>query len=107
MRELELDHYADPPEAALPGSYPAPAPLYRPSWSVRASEAKLRTVDGGTNDEGTKRRPYSAASPSLDAALAMQLRPGLGVGADAAWLVRFVMAIFGWCTVLVSGRGEE
>lgn len=88
----------------FPGGFPS-----RPSWSVRASEAKLRKVesDGGHVQSGASaaRRPYGAA-PQFDAALAMQLRPGLGVNADAAWLVRFVMAVFGWCAVLVSGRRE-
>ncbi|KAF8892803.1 hypothetical protein CPB84DRAFT_1645585, partial [Gymnopilus junonius] len=43
-----------------------------------------------------------ARSP-LDIALAMQLRPGLGAGADPAWMVRFLMAMFGWLAVVVSG----
>ncbi|KAJ7216324.1 hypothetical protein GGX14DRAFT_495987 [Mycena pura] len=42
----------------------------------------------------------------LDAALAMQLRPGFGVGSDGAWLVRFLMSFFGWLAVLISG-GQE
>ncbi|RDB28175.1 hypothetical protein Hypma_001539 [Hypsizygus marmoreus] len=48
------------------------------------------------------RRPRSA----LDIALAMQLRPGLGVGADPAWMVRFLMSMFGWFALLISGAGE-
>ena len=51
-----------------------------------------------------KRRPI-VRSP-LDIALAMQLRPGLGAGADPAWMVRFLMAMFGWFAILVSGQGE-
>jgi len=43
----------------------------------------------------------------LDVALAMQLRPGLGVGADPAWMVRFLMAVFGWFAVMIAGRGGE
>jgi len=43
----------------------------------------------------------------LDVALAMQLRPGLGVGADPAWMVRFLMAMFGWFAVMIAGRGGE
>lgn len=86
----------------FPGSFPS-----RPTWSVRASEAKLRKVESNgelpRSGVSAGRRPYGAA-PQFDAALAMQLRPGLGVGADAAWLVRFVMAVFGWCAILVSGR---
>ncbi|KAJ7161755.1 hypothetical protein C8R46DRAFT_904706, partial [Mycena filopes] len=46
----------------------------------------------------------------LDAALAMQLRPGLGLGADGAWLVRFLMSFFGWLGCLLlgmrTGRGR-
>ena len=41
--------------------------------------------------------------PELDLAFALQLRPGLGLGADAAWVVRFLMAMFGWMTVFVGG----
>ncbi|KAF9269519.1 hypothetical protein L218DRAFT_850943 [Marasmius fiardii PR-910] len=49
----------------------------------------------------TQRRPVRRSA--LDIALAMQLRPGLGVGADPAWMVRFLMAMFGWFVVLISG----
>ena len=42
----------------------------------------------------------------LDIALAMQLRPALGIGADPAWMVRFLMAMFGWLTLLVGQHGE-
>ena len=88
----------------FPGGFPS-----RPTWSVRAAEAKLRKVESNSelsqSRASASRKPYGAA-PQFDAALAMQLRPGMGVNADAAWLVRFVMAVFGWCAVLVSGRRE-
>lgn len=45
-------------------------------------------------------RAYSVPLPQLDIAFAMQLRPGLGLGSDSAWLVRFLMTMFGWMTVL-------
>jgi hypothetical protein len=38
----------------------------------------------------------------LDVALAMQMRPGLGAGADPAWMVRFMMSVFGWLAVAMS-----
>jgi hypothetical protein len=38
----------------------------------------------------------------LDVALAMQMRPGVGAGADPAWMVRFMMAVFGWLAVTMS-----
>ena len=40
----------------------------------------------------------------LDIAFALQLRPGLGLGADSAWLVRFLMAMFGWMTFFIGGN---
>jgi hypothetical protein len=46
------------------------------------------------------------AAAAVDLALAMQLRTGFGATADAAWLMRFVMALFGWIAVLVGGGGE-
>ena len=89
-----------------------------PSWSIRASESQPLSIPGAYNfdplplpfSESTTetgevtRRPYSERNPEIDIALAMQLRPGLGEGADAAWLVRFLMGIFGWMTVMVSGN---
>ena len=91
-----------------------------PSWCIRASESQPLSVpgayifdplplpfSGSTTETGeVTRRPYSERNPEIDIALAMQLRPGLGEGADAAWLVRFLMGIFGWVTVVVSGNGQ-
>ena len=91
-----------------------------PSWSIRASESQPLSIPGAyvfdsfplpfsevaTDNGEVTRRPYSDRNPEIDIALAMQLRPGLGEGADAAWLVRFLMGIFGWVTVMVSGNGQ-
>ncbi|KAF9648214.1 hypothetical protein BDM02DRAFT_3115683 [Thelephora ganbajun] len=91
-----------------------------PSWSIRASESQSLSIPGAyvfdplplpfseaTTENGeVTRRPYSDRNPEIDIALAMQLRPGFGEGADAAWLVRFLMGIFGWVTVVVSGNGR-
>ncbi|KAH9886315.1 hypothetical protein C8Q73DRAFT_769327 [Cubamyces lactineus] len=43
----------------------------------------------------------------LDIAFALQLRPGLGLGADSAWIVRFLMTMFGWMTVLIGAGRQE
>ena len=51
-------------------------------------------------------RPGNAAA-AVDLALAIQLRTGFGATADAVWLMRFVMALFGWIAVLVGGGGER
>ena len=52
-------------------------------------------------------RALGNAPMAVDLALAMQLRTGFGATADAAWLIRFVMALFGWIAVLVGGGGER
>lgn len=48
------------------------------------------------------RKAYRSPVPELDIAFALQLRPGLGLGSDPAWIVRFLMAMFGWMTVLIG-----
>ncbi|KAI0088330.1 hypothetical protein BDY19DRAFT_994236 [Irpex rosettiformis] len=53
------------------------------------------------------KRAYRAPVPQLDIAFALQLRPGLGLGSDPAWLVRFLMAMFGWMTILWGGTGVQ
>ena len=110
----------DPDFLPLPdhNSQQSPPTNTPPSWSIRASESQPFSVPGAyifdplplpfsesTTETGqVTRRPYSERNPEIDIALAMQLRPGLGEGADAAWLVRFLMGIFGWMTVMVSGN---
>ena len=110
----------DPDLLPLPDHHnqQSPSTNLPPSWSIRASESQSLSVPGAyifdpiplpfsesTTETGEAiRRPYSERNPEIDIALAMQLRPGLGEGADAAWLVRFLMGIFGWMTVMVSGN---
>lgn len=105
----QVETFSD--DIAVPGGLPLRGDTMqeldtpRPSWSLRASEASalLRA-----SDERERRRGYGQFTvPGLDAALAMQLRPGFGMGADAAWLVRFVMALFGWCAILMSGSDRS
>jgi hypothetical protein len=75
------------------------APVERnlqPAWAMVASDEQRRP-DART---GT-------AAPAIDLALAMQLRTGFGATADAAWLMRFLMALFGWIAVIVRGGGER
>ncbi len=74
-----------PAEGALP-----------PAWSVMVPD-ELPRIDARTD----------SAAAAVDLALAMQLRTGFGMTADAAWLMRFVMAVFGWVAVLVGGSGER
>lgn len=86
----------------------------RPAWSVRAIDSPAL---GLSSREGCveatpqllvhpRRRAYRSPVPEFDIALAMQLRPGLGIGADSAWMVRFLMAIFGWFAVALTGNAR-
>jgi hypothetical protein len=68
----------------------------RPAWAMVASDEQ--------NQSDTRTANAAAA---VDLALAMQLRTGFGATADAAWLMRFVMALFGWIAVLVGGGGQR
>ena len=120
-------------ESSLPGAFPEPLKLTGSSdidiiaptitiaaltstllsTSIAAASSSVSSTSTTTATSSStaletspvvKRRPI-VRSP-LDIALAMQLRPGLGVGADPAWMVRFLMAMFGWFAILVSGQGE-
>jgi len=98
---------------ALPGSFPdSQAPSLSDSSSssnttttTTTTTSINKTISALMSTPDTTRRMRVSRSP-LDIALAMQLRPGLGVGADPAWMVRFLMAMFGWFAILVSGQGE-
>jgi hypothetical protein len=83
-RTIQLQGDA-PVEGALP-----------PAWSMVVPGEQPRTGAHTSN-----------AAAAVDLALAMQLRTGFGMTADAAWLVRFVMALFGWVAVLVGGTGDR
>jgi len=84
LRRVVQLHEDPPVEGTLP-----------PAWAMMVPDEQPRT--------GARRGNAAAA---VDLALAMQLRTGVGMTADAAWLVRFVMALFGWVAVLVGGTGE-
>lgn len=124
-----VSHFDDPPLPSL-GSCPLDQPTAdrstplvrglcspndaRPAWSVRAIDSPalgLSSREGGVDATPQllihpRRRAYRSPVPEFDIALAMQLRPGLGIGADSAWMVRFLMAIFGWFTVALTGTAR-
>ncbi|KAF9219200.1 hypothetical protein BS17DRAFT_718236 [Gyrodon lividus] len=89
-----------------------PAPVSRPAWSVRAVDCPplgLSTSEATIDSTSQslihpRRRAYRSVVPEFDIALAMQLRPGLGIGADSAWMIRFLMAIFGWFAVALTSN---
>ncbi|KAG7095541.1 hypothetical protein E1B28_006280 [Marasmius oreades] len=103
--------------ASLPGAFPTDISTVNEKngtvvVSVDVLAASIEPQSQVENEDGqvistsltappTRRRPVHRSA--LDIALAMQLRPGLGVGADPAWMVRFLMAMFGWFVVLISG----
>lgn len=97
------DDRSTPPQACVHTTIDpeAPEPPARPSWSVRvASSVPAPLLSPLIHPRS---RAYRAV-PEFDIALAMQLRPGRGVGADPAWMVRFLMAIFGWFAVALTGN---
>lgn len=49
-----------------------------------------------------RRRAYRSPVPELDVAFAMQLRSGFGLNSDSAWLLKFLVAMFGWVTVIMG-----
>jgi hypothetical protein len=118
-------------ESSLPGAFPELVKstnssdtdtIVAPTITIAALTSTLLTTSIAAASSSTSNTPASSTtaletSPPLikrrpivrsplDIALAMQLRPGLGVGADPAWMVRFLMAMFGWFAILVSGQGE-
>ncbi|KAI9438309.1 hypothetical protein H4582DRAFT_1954147 [Lactarius indigo] len=86
LRRVVQLHGDAPVEGTLP-----------PAWAMMVPDEQPRTGAHTGN----------AAAAAVDLALAMQLRTGVGMTADAAWLMRFVMALFGWVAVLVGGSGER
>lgn len=110
----------------------SPTLTSKPLWSVRAADAPSlgladqssftaynRTESSTPQPPGAlfaddapemveiqRPRPTLPRQP-LDIAFALQLRPGLGLGADSAWLVRFLMAMFGWMTFFIGGGPRQ
>ena len=104
----------------------------KPLWSIRAADAPALGLSGSSSSSPSHSRSESPAptlpgalfaddAPEvqvqrprartprqpLDIAFALQLRPGLGLGADSAWIVRFMMAMFGWMTFFIGGPRRE
>lgn len=101
------------PAVVAPGKLqPATSdPLTSPNFPSPPIEVNATSVNSNSNSSAIQPRPDYPRSRNqmrspLDIALAMQLRPALGIGADAAWMVRFLMAMFGWLTLLVGQHGE-
>ncbi|KAG6917350.1 hypothetical protein DXG01_002815 [Tephrocybe rancida] len=86
-----------PPSAALPHDVTAAPEASIDPLAPRTSAVQVHVAGANSNRPRTRRS-------AIDIALAMQLRPGLGAGADPAWMVRFLMSMFGWFAVLVSGE---
>ncbi|KAG2073184.1 hypothetical protein BDR04DRAFT_1073146 [Suillus decipiens] len=97
------DDRSTPPQACVHAAIDPEArePFARPSWSVRVTSSI--PAPPASPLIHPRSRAYRAV-PEFDIALAMQLRPGRGIGADPAWMVRFLMAIFGWFAVALTGN---
>ena len=82
-------------EGDIPGSFPT-------SDSMDSSDQATSSAVQPAKPAASRRGPRSP----IDIALAMQLRPGIGLGSDPAWMVRFLMSMFGWFVVTLSGSGN-
>ncbi|KAH6910804.1 hypothetical protein BKA70DRAFT_94092 [Coprinopsis sp. MPI-PUGE-AT-0042] len=80
----------------------ASPPIVSPSDAAKSAKPRHRALSGGFSATIAETWRRGKMSP-LDIALAMQMRPGLGVGADPAFMVRFLMAAFGWFVIVVNG----
>ena len=89
------------PFTALPSRTPSPPMM--PGALFSEAEADAQQQEMAEVARPGRGRAYRAPMPELDIAFALQLRPGLGLGAEGAWLVRFLMAMFGWLGVVVGG----
>ena len=82
----------------------SPEPVSIPGAFVPDEQQHQQTLPV---EQRPRSRAYRSPMPELDLAFAMQLRPGLGLGSDPAWFVRFLMAMFGWMTVLLGSSGAS
>ncbi|KIK36431.1 hypothetical protein CY34DRAFT_94413 [Suillus luteus UH-Slu-Lm8-n1] len=97
------DSRSTPPHACAHPAIDSEAhelPVCHP-WSLRVASSVPAPPSSPLHHP--RSRAYRAV-PEFDIALMMQLRPGRGVGADPAWMVRFLMAIFGWFAVALTGN---
>jgi hypothetical protein len=126
----EKSHHPDPDLLPLPlpseNTPPSQSPRRRslqmrelppnpPPWSVQATVSPSSYIPPGAYpyepepmplpdvEVPAGRRAFREPTSEIDIALALQMRPGFGPGADAAWLVRFIMGMFGWLSVFVVG----
>ncbi|KAI0326399.1 hypothetical protein GY45DRAFT_1310594 [Cubamyces sp. BRFM 1775] len=96
---LGLTAPSSPSSAPAQGRTASPAPQL-PGALFADDAPELNMVEAPRPRTRTPRQP-------LDIAFALQLRPGLGLGADSAWIVRFLMTMFGWMTVLIGAGRQE
>ena len=113
IEQLPSDHQTAPAmklSTSLPGSFPdvestpevveSPLPVAPAATTIRRP---VPTPNGAAATQFVIPSARTLVRSPLDIALAMQMRPGLGAGADPAWMVRFLMAVFGWMAVAVAG----
>jgi hypothetical protein len=112
VEQTTFNHPAPPMKlsTSLPGSFPDLEPtaqvevaLESPSAIAPITRRVVPAPNGAATTQFVIPSARTLVRSPLDIALAMQMRPGLGAGADPAWMVRFLMAVFGWMAVAVAG----
>ncbi|KAF8627147.1 hypothetical protein AX17_006364 [Amanita inopinata Kibby_2008] len=94
--------------SSLPGSFPELEPepsILQPSLTDSTSITAVTLTP--EISRVVRNRQSAMRGLPIEIALAMQMRPGLGVGADPAWMVRYLMAVFGWFAIMIAGRGGD
>ncbi|KZP16732.1 hypothetical protein FIBSPDRAFT_1047364 [Athelia psychrophila] len=100
--------YVPPPSLSLDIRLSPLAPVkHLPSFPSLAPSSPSSAAFALAVPASKPRRAFRSPVPEFDIALAMQLRPGLGPGADAAWMVRFIMTIFGFLSVLWNNHSTR
>lgn len=127
LRELAAAAAAADTDPELPAISPAPAPAPltstatpTPKTPVLTSTPPRHQVDlhAARRNASQGQNPEERERHVLDFALAMQLGPssinGTGmlgalarVGADPAWVLNVVLAVFGWVAVIIGGQGTR
>ncbi|KAK2460737.1 hypothetical protein APHAL10511_007207 [Amanita phalloides] len=104
--EKSIQSVAEGQDPSVPGTFPV-LKSKEPTLAQKQVVNEPASSTTVTTAPGLRRRRQVVRGLPIDVALAMQLRPGLGVGADPAWMVRFLMAVFGWFAIMIAGRGGE
>lgn len=97
----DVEAFMDPPFPVMQHTS-APFPHIPPRPALADASLQVASDPESQAVVHSRRRAYRSELPEFDFVLALQLHPGLGMNADSAWVVRFLVTIFGWFAVGLS-----